>query len=84
VEAWINFGRGPLFRLTFSLMVLGLLRIFLLTLLGLRQAYRQSPDKIVAWKEIGRKTAGWLFPVVRLWKRPFSPTLQNVSAAASA
>jgi nitrate reductase gamma subunit len=69
VEAWINFGRGPLFRLTFSLMVLGLLRIFLLTLLGLRQAYRQSPDKIVPWKEIGRKTAGWFFPVVRLWKR---------------
>jgi nitrate reductase gamma subunit len=69
VEAWIDFGRGPLFRLAFSLMVLGLLRIFLLTLLNLRQAYRQNPDKIVPWKEIGRETAGWLFPVARLSKR---------------
>jgi nitrate reductase gamma subunit len=69
VEAWIDFGRGPMFRLAFSLMVLGLLRIFLLTLWELRQAYRQNADKIVPWKEIGRMTAGWLFPVARLWKR---------------
>ena len=69
MEAWINFGRGPLFRLAFSLMVLVLLRIFLLTLLNLQQAYRQNPDKIVPWKEIGRQTAGWLFPVARLSKR---------------
>jgi len=71
VEAWIEFGRGALFRLAFSLMALGLLRIFLLTIVGVAKAYGRSPDKIVARREIGRQTLAWLVPVSRLWrKRP--------------
>jgi nitrate reductase gamma subunit len=71
LEAWIEFGRGPLFRLAFSLMVLGLLRVFALALIGVVEAYRRSPDRIVPWKEIARQTLGWLFPIGRLWrKRP--------------
>lgn len=76
MEAWIEFGRGPLFRLAFSLMVLGLLRVFLLTVVGIVEAYRRSPDKIVPWREAGRQTLAWLFPVRRLWrKRPFYSTM---------
>jgi nitrate reductase gamma subunit len=72
VEAWIEFGRGPLFRLAFSLMVLGLLRIVVLTAMGLVEAYHRNEDKIVNWREVARQTAAWLFPVRRLWrKRPF-------------
>ena len=71
MEAWINFGRGTLFRLAFFLMALGLLRIVLLTIVGIAGAYRRSPDKIVAWGEIARQTLAWLVPVGRLWrKRP--------------
>jgi nitrate reductase gamma subunit len=71
VTAWIDFARGPLFRLCFALMVLGLLRIFLVTLLGVKEAYQRNSDKIVSWKEIRRQTLGWLFPVKRLWtQRP--------------
>jgi len=71
VEAWIEFGRGPLFRLAFSLMVLGLLRVFLLTMAGIAEAYWRSPDKIIAWGEIARQTIAWLVPVGRLGrKRP--------------
>jgi nitrate reductase gamma subunit len=71
VEGWIEFGRGPLFRLAFAVMVLGLLRILLLSLVGLLEAYRRSFDKIVPWKELVRQTAGWLVPMGRLWrKRP--------------
>jgi nitrate reductase gamma subunit len=69
VEAWIEFGRGPLFRLTFSLMVLGLLRVFVLTVAGIVEAYRRSSDRIVPWKQVARQTAGWLFPVGRLWRK---------------
>ncbi|HUX09737.1 MAG TPA: hypothetical protein VMW51_03790 [Terriglobia bacterium] len=73
---WIDFARGPLFRLCFALMVLGLLRIFLVTLLGVKEAYQRNPDKIVSWREIRRQTVGWLFPVARLWKqRPVYSTL---------
>lgn len=71
MEAWIEFGRGPLFRLAFSLMALGLLRIILLTVVGIAEAYQRSPDRIVAWGEIARQTLAWLVPAGRLWrKRP--------------
>lgn len=71
MEAWIDFGSGALFRLSFSLMLLGLLRVFLLTIIEIVAAYRRSPDRIVAWREIAGQTLAWLLPVGRLWrKRP--------------
>lgn len=69
METWIEFGRGPLFRLAFSLMVLGLLRILLLTLAGLAQSYRRSADRIVPWGQVALQTAAWLLPVGRFWRR---------------
>jgi nitrate reductase gamma subunit len=68
MEAWIDFGRGPLFRLAFALMLLGLMRIFTLTIIGILEAYRRNSDHIVPWKEVARQTVGWLVPVGRLWK----------------
>jgi nitrate reductase gamma subunit len=71
VQAWLDFGRGPLFRLCFALMLLGLARIVLLTAIGVAESYRRSPDKILPWKTIVKQTFGWLVPVGRLWnKRP--------------
>ena len=67
MQAWIEFGRGPLFRLAFCLMVLGLLRVVVLTIVGIAEAYRRNSDKIVPWKVIARQTLGWLVPVRRLW-----------------
>jgi nitrate reductase gamma subunit len=72
VESWIEFGRGPLFRLAFSLMVLGLLRALVLTIVGIGEAYRRSPDRIVPWKAVARQTVGWLVPFGKLWRmRPW-------------
>jgi nitrate reductase gamma subunit len=69
MTTWIEFGRGPLFRLCFALMVLGLLRILALTSMGIVEAYRRNPDKIVPWKEIRNKTLAWLVPIGRLWRQ---------------
>jgi nitrate reductase gamma subunit len=69
VTPWLEFARGPLFRLCFALMLLGLLRIFINTLLGIREAYQRNPDKIVSWKEIRYQTLAWLFPLGRLGKQ---------------
>ncbi|MDR3698653.1 MAG: hypothetical protein P4L56_03400 [Candidatus Sulfopaludibacter sp.] len=66
MQAWIEFGRGPLFRLAFCLMVLGLLRVVVLTIVGIAEAYRRNSDRIVPWKAIARQTLGWLVPVRRL------------------
>jgi nitrate reductase gamma subunit len=76
VEAWIEFGRGPLFRIAFCLMALGLLRSLVLTAIEIAEAYRRSPDKIVNWREVRRQTFAWLFPVTRLWReRPVYSTV---------
>jgi nitrate reductase gamma subunit len=56
-------------------MLLGLLRAVVLTLVGVVEAYRRSPDKIVNWREVRYQTRGWLFPVKRLWRaRPLYST----------
>jgi hypothetical protein len=67
VEAWIEFGRGPLFRLTFSLLVLGLARLVVLAAFGIVEAYRRSSDRVVPWGDVLRQTLGWLLPGGRLW-----------------
>jgi nitrate reductase gamma subunit len=57
-----------MFRLTCGLMVLGLLRVFVLTAVGVVEGYRRSSDRIVPWREVSRQTVGWLLPVGRLWR----------------
>lgn len=39
---WLEFGRGPLFRFAFALMVLGLLRLVILVLLGPHRDVKQA------------------------------------------
>jgi nitrate reductase gamma subunit len=79
VDRWIEFGRGPLFRLTFSLLVLGLLRLVVFSLVGIVEAYRRSSDRIVPWRDVTRQTLGWLVPWGRLLRgRPVYSTISFV------
>ncbi len=76
MEAWLAFGRGPLFRLCFTLMALGTLRLVVLTLLGMAETWRRSPDRILPWPDLAAATLGWLFPGRKLWtKRPIHSTI---------
>jgi hypothetical protein len=77
LEAWLEFGRGPLFRFCFALMVFGLLRILVLTAVSMTEAYQRSPDKIVPWTDLTRKTLSWLVPFGSIWKR--RPIYSSVS-----
>lgn len=62
MDAWIDFAKGPLFAITFLVMVLGLARqiglqiYFLFVKKGKR--LRQVP-----WSKLARETLGWLVPV---------------------
>jgi nitrate reductase gamma subunit len=62
LESLLEFARGPLFRLTFAVMILGLLRLFLLDLWGMFEAYRKAGDKNMPWGLAFRKTISWLLP----------------------
>jgi len=68
MEGVLEFVGGPLFRLTFAIMILGLIRIFALAIWGSLQAYREAGDKVLPGKLIVRNTVGWLLPIFRLWK----------------
>jgi nitrate reductase gamma subunit len=66
LDALLEFARGPLFRLTFALMVLGLLRVLVLDLVGMVEAHRKAGDKTMPWKLVISRTVEWLFPVRRV------------------
>jgi len=69
VNELIEFSQGPLFRLTFLILVFGLMRIFILDIWGAIEAYRRAGDKGLAWKAAATKTVEWLFPVKRAFTR---------------
>ena len=66
METWLELARGPLFRLCFVIMLLGLARIFLLDIWGIYKAYRKAGDKSMPWKLIISRSLEWLFPVKRI------------------
>jgi len=66
MEAWLEFSKGPLFRLCFAVMVLGLIRIFFLDIWGIYKAYRKAGDKTMPWKLIISRGLEWLIPVKRV------------------
>ena len=62
IDQWLGFARGPLFAVTFLVMVLGLGRQVVLQIyyLGLKKGRRL---KRVPWKAVTRETLGWALPV---------------------
>jgi nitrate reductase gamma subunit len=72
VQALLDFAKGPLFRLTFLIMVLGLARLLIMDIYNAVVAYRNAGDKNLNWSDAARKTLQWLFPIRRvLTARPF-------------
>jgi nitrate reductase gamma subunit len=66
MDSLLELAKGPLFRLSFALLVLGLFRIFFLDIRGAYKAYRKTDDKKMPWKLIISRTWEWLFPFKRL------------------
>jgi nitrate reductase gamma subunit len=66
MESFIEFMRGPLFRLCFVIMLLGLFRILLIDIWGAYIAYRKAGDKSMPWKLIISRGFEWFFPVNRV------------------
>jgi nitrate reductase gamma subunit len=66
MESLLSFAKGPLFRLCFALMILGLARIFFIDVWGSIKAYRKAGDKKMPWKLIISRAWEWFFPVKRI------------------
>ncbi|MGC8595763.1 MAG: hypothetical protein ACP5MI_09190 [Candidatus Kryptoniota bacterium] len=66
MQSLIDFARGPLFRLCFTIMLLGLLRVLFIEFWGIYKAYRRACDRKIPWRLVVSRTTEWLFPVRKL------------------
>jgi hypothetical protein len=62
---WLAFAKGPLFRLSLMVMILGLGRLLFIALAGMVQAYRRAGNKALDGARIARQTAAGLVPSFR-------------------
>ncbi|MBD3233352.1 MAG: hypothetical protein GF315_06475 [candidate division Zixibacteria bacterium] len=67
MESLLDFARGPLFRFSFAVMILGLARILFLDLYNAYQAYRRAGDRNIPWGLVIKRSLEWLFPVRRVF-----------------
>ena len=65
MEMLLEFARGPVFRLSFTLMILGLLRLIILHLINAYEMFLRSNRRPVPIKQIIKATTGWLIPFNR-------------------
>jgi len=69
IEQWLEWARGPLFRLSFLILVLGLLRLVILTGVGVFRALYRANDRKLPVKALVLATLKWLFPFKQLNNR---------------
>ena len=62
MDVLLQFAQGPLFRGCAVILVLGLLRIFALTLIGVADALRRTRVKRLPYREWARETLSWFLP----------------------
>jgi hypothetical protein len=62
---WLAFAKGPLFRLSLMVMILGLGRLLFIALAGMFQAYRRAGKRALDGARIARLTAAGMIPSFR-------------------
>ena len=68
---WLAFARGPFFRFTFAVMVLGLLRHVIVTVYGVIRAHHLTQHKKIMWRRTVAQTIDWMVPLRHLRQRWF-------------
>jgi len=74
MEAWIDLARGPLFRVSLTICILGLGYRFATTLSGIAAAWRRAGDRELPLRTVATATLSWLFPAGLLRSRPLYST----------
>jgi nitrate reductase gamma subunit len=67
METMLDLLRGPIFRFSFAIMILGLARLIFLDLTAAIAAYRRAGDRTVNWKQVISRSLEWLIPVRRVF-----------------
>lgn len=66
MPTWLEIAKGPMFRFTLVILVLGLARLVILSLWGMLVAIRRAGDRNISYTQIVKETLSWLVPIHRL------------------
>lgn len=66
MPTWLALAKGPVFRFTLVILVLGLARLVILSIWGMVAAIRRAGDRNLPYAQIIKETVSWLFPIHRL------------------
>ena len=76
---WLSLAKGPVFTFIFLLLVLGLSRLFLLTLWDIFVAVRRAGDRRLPYWKLVRQTISWLLPFNKLHRNRAGYSLASFS-----
>lgn len=71
MEAWLEFAKGPLLRFSLAIMILGALRLIILQVWGVIEAWYRSGNKALPIKKAFKETLTWMVPFSKLHR--FNP-----------
>ena len=63
---WLEWARGPGFRFSMAVMILGLLRLVVLNTINIVNVVSHARDKNIPWGNVVRDTARWLLPYKKI------------------
>lgn len=63
MDGWIEFAKGPLFRLSFGIMTLGLIRLLALSIINGFEAKGKAKEKKLPMNYVGKLTVGFILPI---------------------
>jgi nitrate reductase gamma subunit len=62
VTDWLEWAKGPVFRFSIILLLLGLLRLMVLNVVNIVDLISRARNRNIPWRAVIRDTFGWLFP----------------------
>ncbi len=68
MPTWLILAKGPVLRFTLAVLVLGLLRLIIISIWEMVAAIRRAGDQRIPYRQIIQQTISWLFPIRRLGK----------------
>jgi len=77
METLLEFARGPCFMFSFTFMLLGLIRLLVLTCWEIIRDMRRAGDKTLPYSQLFLATLRWMFPVEKM-KNQFFFSLTSV------
>ncbi len=72
MDQWIDFARGPLFRIAFAIMILGLTYRVATTIAHIISAWWRAGDRRLPTRDIAVATLSWIVPVRLIKVRPIT------------